>query len=313
VKHYAANEQEYRRENINILVDERSWREVYLPPFEAAVKEGHAASVMDALNAVNGDFACESHYLYTQVLKRDWNFDGVLLSDYTGRDPLWWRESFWETTNYHGEASAWQSDDRKPPDHYWCTLDSLYRWHFHGLPWLWKNHIQPQYPFGYGLSYTKFNYSGLKITPSELSHDGDASVTFRITNIGQRAGAEVAQLYVGEENPRVARPIKELKGFTKVYLRPGESKQVTIKLNQRSLAFYNVQARAWEADPGAYAISVGASSQDIRLTGRLINPSLSMIPVSDSEPVAEFESDDWTAKDTFLLRKCRYFSPERLA
>jgi beta-glucosidase len=155
-----------------------------------------------------------------------------------------------------------------------------------------KNHIQPQYPFGYGLSYTKFNYSGLKITPSELSHDGNASVTFRIANIGQRAGAEVAQLYVGEENPRVARPIKELKGFAKVYLRPGESKQLTIKLNQRSLAFYNVQARAWEADPGAYAISVGASSQDIRLTGRLINPSLSMIPVSDSEPVAEFESDD---------------------
>jgi beta-glucosidase len=125
-----------------------------------------------------------------------------------------------------------------------------------------------------------------------LSHDGNASVTFRIANIGQRAGAEVAQLYVGEENPRVARPIKELKGFAKVYLRPGESKQLTIKLNQRSLAFYNVQARAWEADPGAYAISVGASSQDIRLTGRLINPSLSMIPVSDSEPVAEFESDD---------------------
>jgi len=155
-----------------------------------------------------------------------------------------------------------------------------------------KNHIQPQYPFGYGLSYTKFNYAGLKITPSELSHAGNASVTFRITNIGQRAGAEVPQLYAGEENPRVPRPIKELKGFAKVYLQPGESKQVTIKLNQRSLAFYNVQARAWEADPGADAISVGASSQDIRLKGRLINPSLSMISVSDNEPVAEFESGD---------------------
>jgi beta-glucosidase len=67
VKHYAANEQEYRRENINILVDERALREIYLPPFEAAVKQGHAASVMGALNAVNGDFACKSHYLDTQV------------------------------------------------------------------------------------------------------------------------------------------------------------------------------------------------------------------------------------------------------
>jgi beta-glucosidase len=84
VKHYAANEQEYRREAINIVVDERTLREIYLPPFEAAVKQGHAASVMGALNAVNGDFACESHYLDTDVLKQDWKFDGVLLSDYQG-------------------------------------------------------------------------------------------------------------------------------------------------------------------------------------------------------------------------------------
>jgi beta-glucosidase len=153
-----------------------------------------------------------------------------------------------------------------------------------------KNHTQPQYPFGYGLSYSKFSYSDLKITPSQLSPGESARVTFRITNIGQRAGAEVAQLCVGEEIPTVPRPIKELKGFAKVYLQPGESKQVAIKLNQRSFAFYNVQARAWEADPGAYAISVGASSQDIRLNGKLMNTSLSLVSVSDSEPVAEFES-----------------------
>jgi beta-glucosidase len=102
----------------------------------------------------------------------------------------------------------------------------------------------------------------------------------------------VAQLYIGEENPRVPRPIKELKSFTKIYLQPGESKQVTIKLNQRSLAFYNIQARAWEADPGTYAISVGASSQNIRLNGKLMNPSLSLVSVSDSEPVVQFESSD---------------------
>jgi hypothetical protein len=218
VKHYAANEQEYRRENINILVDERSLREIYLPPFEAAVKEGHAASVMGALNAVNGDFACESHYLDTQVLKRDWNFDGVLLSDYQGI------------------------------------------------------------------------HDGVK--PANAGMDLDMPFSTFMNQQTLRAGAEVAQLYVGEENPRVPRPIKELRGFAKDYLRPGETKQVTIKLNQRSLAFYNVQARGWEADPGAYAISVGASSQDIRLKGRLINPSLSMISVSDSEPVAEFEPGD---------------------
>jgi beta-glucosidase len=155
-----------------------------------------------------------------------------------------------------------------------------------------KNHVQPQYPFGYGLSYTKFRYSDLSITPSELSHDRPIEVSFRITNIGQRAGAEVAELYVGPENPSVPRPIKELKGFQKVYLKTGESKQVTIKLNQRSLAFYNVQARAWEADPGVYTILVGSSSQDIRLNGKLVNPSLSLVSVSDSEPVPDFVSGE---------------------
>jgi len=93
-----------------------------------------------------------------------------------------------------------------------------------------KNRIQPQYPFGYGLSYSEFRYSDLKITPSEFSDNRPVEVSFRITNIGQRAGAEVAQLYIGEENSRVPRPIKELKGFQKVYLQPGQSKQVTIKL-----------------------------------------------------------------------------------
>jgi beta-glucosidase len=151
-----------------------------------------------------------------------------------------------------------------------------------------KNRIQPQYPFGYGLSYTKFSYSDLRITPSQLPQDGQVEVSFRITNIGERPGAEVAQLYIGEENPRVPRPIKELKGFAKVYLQPSESKGVTIKLNQRSLAFYNVQARSWEADPGVYAISVGTSSQDIRLNGKLVNPSLSLVSVSKSEPVPDF-------------------------
>jgi beta-glucosidase len=152
-----------------------------------------------------------------------------------------------------------------------------------------KNHVQPQYPFGYGLSYTRFRYSDLSITPSKLAIDRPIEVSFRITNIGQRAGAEVAELYVAPDNPPVPRPIKELKGFQKVYLKPGESKQVTIKLSQRSLAFDTVQARAWEADPGAHTILVGSSSQDIRLNGKLVNPSLSLVSVSDSEPVPEVE------------------------
>src|SRR5271166_2241130 len=84
VKHYACNEQENRRESIDIELPERPLREIYLPPFEAAVKQGQAASVMGALNAVYGSFCCENYYLDTEILKKEWGFDGVLLSDYQG-------------------------------------------------------------------------------------------------------------------------------------------------------------------------------------------------------------------------------------
>ena len=113
-----------------------------------------------------------------------------------------------------------------------------------------KKRIKPQYPFGYGLSYTKFRYSDLEIDPfvlkkNILKKDDDlVRVSFRVTNTGKRAGAEIAQLYVAPVHPPVERPLKELKGFQKVYLQPGESKKVTITLDRRSLAYYNVESRS---------------------------------------------------------------------
>jgi beta-glucosidase len=174
-----------------------------------------------------------------------------------------------------------------------------------------KNRIQPQYPFGYGLSYTTFRYSDLKVDPAEIKgddneqhglaqadfkeHDGDdiglVRVSFRVTNIGKRAGAEIAELYVAPENPPVDRPIKELKGFKKVYLEPGESERVTIALDRRSLAFYNVGAHAWDVEPGVYDILVGSSSQDIRLSGNLVNRVASLLSVLESKPVPAVEVD----------------------
>jgi beta-glucosidase len=160
-----------------------------------------------------------------------------------------------------------------------------------------KNHIQPQYPFGYGLSYTEFKYSDLDITPEVLfspwfpfGRDG-IQVSFRITNTGRRAGAEVAELYVAPLNPPVVRPAKELKGFKKVYLAPGESKKVTITLDRRSLAYYDVAAHAWNATPGIYRILVGSSSQDIRLNRALLNLFPSSLSVLKSSPVPEQDSD----------------------
>jgi beta-glucosidase len=78
-----------------------------------------------------------------------------------------------------------------------------------------KNHVQPLFPFGFGLSYTNFSFSDLKVEPAKFTGSGDVTVTFTVTNTGKRAGAEVAQLYVGQQNPTISRPIRELKGFQK--------------------------------------------------------------------------------------------------
>jgi beta-glucosidase len=131
-----------------------------------------------------------------------------------------------------------------------------------------KNHTEPQFPFGYGLSYTTFTYSGLKIEARRSNGKNLRIVTFTVTNSGKRAGAEVAELYVGKQDSQIIRPIKELKGFQKVFLNPGESKQVTIELDQRSVSFYNVGKHEWDTEPGIYDVLIGTSSRDIRLSGQ---------------------------------------------
>jgi beta-glucosidase len=151
-----------------------------------------------------------------------------------------------------------------------------------------KRNIKPLYAFGYGLSYTKFGFSNLEIKPSGQNDnnvlakvsfpaskpdDDIAEVSFTVTNTGKRAGAEVAQLYVGQENPSVDRPIKELKGFQKVYLQPGESQTVTLPLNLRSFAYWDEATQKWIALPGTYKVLVGAASDDIKLNGKFSLPN----------------------------------------
>ena len=118
------------------------------------------------------------------------------------------------------------------------------------------------YPFGFGLSYTTFEYSDI-----EVNEEG---VSFTITNSGSRDGAEVAQLYVGLPNGKVFRPKKELKGFAKVFLKAGESKKVSIAFDDKTFRYFNVNTNNWEVEDGKYVISVGASSVDIRLTAEVL-------------------------------------------
>jgi beta-glucosidase len=131
------------------------------------------------------------------------------------------------------------------------------------------NHIQPLFPFGFGLSYTTFAFSNLKIAPPAFNGHAPVKVSFTVTNTGQRAGAEVAELYVGQQNPTIVRPIKELKGFEKVYLNPGQSQKVTLTLDQRSFAYFNTTNEKWDAVAGAYNVVVGDSSDNTPLKGQV--------------------------------------------
>ncbi|HUQ98141.1 MAG TPA: glycoside hydrolase family 3 C-terminal domain-containing protein [Gemmatimonadaceae bacterium] len=134
-----------------------------------------------------------------------------------------------------------------------------------------KNGATPLFPFGHGLSYTTFSYSNLVVSPdgAGTATDPRYKVTFNVTNSGTRAGAAVAQVYVSDANSRIARPPKELKGFAKVMLKPGESRNVTVPLDLRSLAYYDVDGKQWRADAGTFTVRVGSSSADLPLTAPL--------------------------------------------
>ena len=130
-----------------------------------------------------------------------------------------------------------------------------------------RSATKPMFPFGYGLSYTTFAYSNLSVTPKSGDDPDSVTVAFDVTNTGPRAGAEVAEIYVGDSHAPVARPVKELKGFGKVFLQPGETKKVAVQLNRRSFSYYDVTSKQWTANPGDFTILVGSSSAKIELTG----------------------------------------------
>jgi len=136
-----------------------------------------------------------------------------------------------------------------------------------GYRWFDTKKIEPLFPFGYGLSYTTFKYSGLKIMPDKDASNPAVTVEFEITNTGKREGAEAAQIYVQEMNPSVTRPLKELKSFAKVPLKPGEKQKVSVRLDRSAFAHYDPDQQGWVSDKGGYKILVGGSSRDIALQG----------------------------------------------
>ena len=127
----------------------------------------------------------------------------------------------------------------------------------------------PLFPFGYGLSYTTFNLSNLRADRQEMSKEGRITFTIDVTNTGTRAGAETVQLYISDTQSSLPRPVKELKGFQKVYLQPGETQAVSITIDSSALSFYDDKAQAWVAEPGEFVATVNNSSSVTKKTPKL--------------------------------------------
>lgn len=133
-----------------------------------------------------------------------------------------------------------------------------------GYRWYDTKHIQPLFPFGYGLSYTQFEYGKPVISAREMKGDDVLEIRCNVKNVGSVAGKEIVQLYIGDEKCRVLRPVKELKDFYKVALQPGEEREVVFTVDKEDLMFFDDQLHDWVAEPGKFKAYIGSSSKDIK-------------------------------------------------
>lgn len=150
---------------------------------------------------------------------------------------------------------------------------------FVGYRYYDKKNIDVLYPFGYGLSYTKFKYSNMKLDKKRMRDTDILTVSVDITNVGDVFGKEVVQVYVEDVDGDIIRPIRELKGFEKVPLYPGETKTVSFKLSKRSFAYFNTEINDWHVESGEFIISIGKSSREIICNSKIFVESTVKIPI----------------------------------
>jgi beta-glucosidase len=180
-------------------------------------------------------------------------------TDPSGKLPITWWERVQDNPAYNNYY--------EPPDskdvHYREGIFLGYRAYGHnGQP-------APLFPFGFGLSYTTFTFSNLRVSPRTPSPSGPITVSFDVENTGQRVGSEVAQVYVSDPSATVPHPKIELKGLERVTLNPGETQHISVRLNRRSLAYWDVKSNGWKVDPGTFVVSVGDSSENLPLKEKL--------------------------------------------
>ena len=133
-----------------------------------------------------------------------------------------------------------------------------------------KFNIEPLFPFGYGLSYTTFEYSDFNLSTKTINTEGEIEISLNVKNIGEMIGDEIVQLYISDKEASVEREVKSLKGFKRVSLNPGESKMISMKVDKSALSFYDVDSKLWVAEPGEFEVLVGNSSRNILLKDTFI-------------------------------------------
>jgi beta-glucosidase len=185
---------------------------------------------------------------------------GVIFGDVnpSGKLPCTFPKRIEDTPTFAGGARAYPGEDGV--EHYDEGLLVGYRWYD-------TKAVEPLFPFGFGLSYTSFAYSGLKLVAGSGASGPIVTVEFEVTNTGEREGAEVAQVYVHQAKPGLPRPLRELKGFRKVLLKPGEKQTVSVQLGREAFAYFSPEKGGWLAEKDDFTISVGSSSRDLRLEG----------------------------------------------
>ena len=175
-------------------------------------------------------------------------------------------------------AETWAKNYSDVPygNEYAKSINELYKESIYvGYRYYYTAGVETRYEFGYGLSYNEYEYSDLK---TDKDIDGKVTVSLTVKNKGNMQGGEIVQLYAKLPGSKVFRAGKELRGFTKVYLEPGESKRVSISFNLSDLAFYNVKTSSFTVEKGEYVIEVGASSKDIRLTDKILVDGIETCP-----------------------------------
>ena len=191
----------------------------------------------------------------------------------SGKLPFTMEKSFADSPAYGYnvvDGKPWWLSTEMPPNIKTTTIDVPYsEGIFVGYRWYEAKKKPVNFHFGFGLSYTTFKIGDLKVSADTIAKDKPINVSVTVTNTGKVAGAEVVQLYVHDEESSVERPYRELKGFQKVFLQPGERQTVTMPLDWKALAFWDVKTKSWVAEPGAFTLLVGNSSRDVQCQSRV--------------------------------------------